>query len=178
MKTMKKLMSLVLVCILVAAMLPMPARAASTTTDSTTEELTDPTYNRVTQFAYGESYVIAVYANRRYYALSHNGTTICAVRVTVSNGKITSQVGNDLLWTYTGNRLSYENDGTTYYLYTGTTNNGPAGVNLVASATHHSSVSLTNDHVKVGNYYLRFSGGTIKAYSTASKAYLFQQTFA
>ncbi len=137
-------------------------------------------YGKVTAFSEGNRYVITLYSNRKYYALSHKNNKISAVQVTVSNNKITSDVTEDLLWDYSGRTLSYETNGTTYYLYTSTSGGWFGGwggtVTLSVSTGNSSTVTFSGSKVKVGSYYLRYSGGTIKADRSATTTYLYKQT--
>ena len=138
-------------------------------------------YGKVTAFTSGENYVITVYSNRKYYALSHEGNTLSAVQVTVSNSEITSEITEDMVWTYSDSKLSYMDGDTTYYLYAGSSSGwggwfGWGSAALSVSTTNSSTVSFSSSKLKVGSYYLRYSGGTIKADRSATTTYLFRET--
>ena len=60
---------------------------------------------------------VTLYSGSKYYALSHENNNISVVQVTVSDGAITSEITEDLVWDYSNKKLSYEDNGTTYYLY-------------------------------------------------------------
>ena len=146
--------------------------------DSYSEKIAS-TYTKVTAFSSGKNYVITLVSGSKYYALSHANNKISAVQVTVSNGQITSEISDNLLWTYSGNKLSYKSGNTTYYLYTSASNNwwgnwwGSSSVTLGVSTSSSSTVSLTSNKVKVGSYYLRYSSSTISANSSGTTANLF-----
>ena len=147
--------------------------------DSYIEEVKQLSYDRVTKFTSGDSYVITVYSSRKYYALTHAGNKISAVQVTVSNGKITSEISESMLWKYSGSKLSYEDNGTTYYLYAGNSQSwygsGNGSMSLSVSTSKSSTVSFSSNKLKVGSYYLRYSNGTIQGNRSGSSCYLFQQ---
>lgn len=168
MNKIKKALSLVLVFVLVATLMPMPARAASTT------------YSKATKFSTDESYVITVYSGRKYYAMSHSGNKISAVRVTVSNGKITSTVSADMLWKYNGGKLSYVDNGKTYYLYSGNSgaqwSDGNGGTTLTLSTSYTSAISLSSNKLRIGSYFLYYTNGILKGYKSGSTTYIFKQT--
>jgi hypothetical protein len=143
------------------------------------EKLTvEYSYNKVTAFTSGEHYVITVASGSKYYALSHKNNTISAVQVTVSSNQITSEVTEDLLWDYSGSKLSYQANGTTYYLYA-----QPASgwwswygtPTLTVSSSNSTSVSFSNNKLKLGSYYLRYSSSKFSLNRSASTLSLFQQ---
>ena len=141
--------------------------------DTYSEKLAEVTYTKVTKLTSGNSYVILVYSGGKYYALSHGNNKISAVAVTVSSGKITSEITDNLLWNYSNRKLSYESNGTTYYLYTSSYFGSGS---LSCSSSSYSTVSFSSNRVKVGSYYLRYSNGTIKGNRSANIAYLFEET--
>ncbi len=140
-----------------------------------------PEYTKVTAFASGKSHVITLVSGNKYYALSHKNNSISAVQVTVSNNQITSEITDDLLWNYSGNKLSYVSNGTTYYLYAKSSNSwwgnwwGSSSATLNLSTSSSSDVSLSNSKVKVGSYYLRYSNGSISLNSSGTTANLFRE---
>jgi len=147
--------------------------------DSYSEKLAvDLSYDKVTKFADGDSYVITLYSNRKYYALSHENNKISLVQVTVSNNEITSEITEDLLWTYENSKLFYEDGNDTYYLYA-----KPASgwfswfgtPTLSVSTSNSSTVSFSSSKLKVGSYYLRYSSGSIKLDRSSTTTYLFQE---
>jgi len=147
--------------------------------DSYSESLA-PDYVQVTAFTTGGQHVVTLYSGSKYYALSHANNQLSAVQVTVSNGKITSEITEDLLWTYSGSKLSYKSGSTTRYLYASSPSwwgslwgSSPT---LGISTSSSSSVSFSSSRVKVGSYYLRFSGSSISLSSSATTAYLFLET--
>ena len=153
--------------------------------DSYSESLAvNYTYDRVTAFTSGENYVITLYSSRKYYAVTHANNTLSVKQVTVSNGQITSEVTEDMLWTYKNNKLSYtDSNGTTYYMYAGS-NYGYGGwfgnwfgssTTLSLSTTNSSTVSFSSNRVKVGSNYLRYSSGKVSLNRSATTSYLFQQ---
>lgn len=116
-------------------------------------------YEKVSAFTAGEPFVVVVSDNGSYYALSHAGGAVSAVEVTVTDGVITSQVTEDMEWTYTADKkLSYTSGDETWYLtYTGTGNVR----DLVVSSTKSTSVSFNGTKLRLSNCYLRWSGDTI-----------------
>ncbi|MBQ7299283.1 MAG: hypothetical protein IJW77_05520 [Clostridia bacterium] len=144
--------------------------------DSYSEKIA-PTYTKVSTFSSGSDYVITLVSGNRYYALSHANNRISAVQVTVSNGQITSDIRENLIWTYSGNKLGYKSGSSTYYLYASSSNSwwggwwGSASLNL--STTSSSNVSLSGSKLRVGSYYLRYSGGSVSLNSSGTTANIF-----
>ena len=140
----------------------------------------DMSYEKVTKFAKEESYVIVVYSNRKYYALSHKDNKISLVQVTVSRNEITSEVTEDLLWTYEDSKLYYEDaehEDQVYYLYMQSSNSWwNSSRTLTVSTTDSTDVSFSNSKLKVGSYYLRYSNGSIKLDRSSTTTYLFEET--
>lgn len=102
---------------------------------------------------------------------------LTAVQVTVSGNKVTYEVTGDLLWDYSGKKLSYTENGTTRYLYASSSGTWWFSTStLTLSTTNSSNVSLSSNKIKVGSYYLRYSGGSIQLKSSATTAYLFRET--
>ena len=124
-------------------------------------------YNKVTKLANNDTYVITMYVNKQYYALSHEDNKISAVPVTVSNGKITSEVSADILWTCKSNKLCYTYNGITRYLNASSTRLSVGG----SGAT----VSFSSSKLKIGTNYLRYANGSVSLNKTASTTYLFNQ---
>ena len=146
---------------------------------SYSEKLTvDLSYDKVTKFADGDSYVITLYSGRKYYALSHENNKISLVQVTVSNNEITSEITEDLLWNYENSKLSYEDGDDTYYLYAKPGSGWFSWFStptLSVSTSNSSTVSFSSSKLKVGSYYLRYSSGSIKLDRSATTTYLFQE---
>lgn len=169
-KNTKKIFSLLLALILVISLVPVAAQAA-----------TAPTYARVTSFSNGKNYVITVTSGRTIYALTHANNNVSAVQVTLTNGRLTSEVTDDMLWNYSGSKLSYQDNGKTYYLYSGASNNpagSSTGITLTVSTTYASNAVISGSKVQLGSFYLRYLNGTIKAHKTGGTAYGLQETFA
>lgn len=137
------------------------------------------TYTRVSTISSGENYVITLYSGSKYYALSHEGNKISAVQVTVSNKQITSEITDDLVWSYNNGRISYEDNGTTYSLYASRSSGmgGMGGMGgsytLSLSTSSYSTCSFSSSKLKIGSYYLRYSNGSISLNRSASTSYLF-----
>ena len=147
--------------------------------DSYSEKLpTQVVYTKVRRLS-DNRFVITLVSGNRYYALSHEGNKLSAERVTVSNNQITSEVTEDLVWTYEDNVLNYESNGSTYYLYA-----QPAGgwwgwlsaPTLTVSTSQATSVSLSSNRLKLGSYYLRYSNGAISLNRSGTTAGLFAET--
>ena len=135
-------------------------------------------FTQVSSLSSGSSYVVTVYSGGKYYALSHANNQVSAVQVTVSNGEITSDIGEELLWNYSGSKLSYVSSGTTYYLYAYKSGSGWWGSwwgtpTLSISSSNSSSISFSSNKLKVGSYYLTYSSGNITASSSSGTAYCF-----
>ena len=119
--------------------------------------------------------MITFVSGSKYYALSHQDNKVSAVRVTVSGNEITSEITSDLIWNYSGNVLSYEDNGTVYYLYSkaGSWFSTPT---LTISTTQSTTVSLSNNKLKMGSYYLRYSGSKISLNRSGTTVGLFKET--
>lgn len=129
---------------------------------------------RSTVLTSGDKYVITLYSSNNYYALSHKGNRLAAVKVTVSNNQITSEVTDDLLWDYSNKALSYTANGRTYKLYASSASAWSTPT-LSLSTSNSTNVTLSSNKLKVGNYYLRYASNKISLNSSASTAYLFKQ---
>ena len=138
--------------------------------DSYTEPVKTATYDSVSRLTSGGRYVLTVYANGGYYAMTHDGTTIGAQAVTIENGRITSDVTESMLWDYSNGCFSFQSGTTTYYLY-------KSGNSSLRISTSGTSVSYWYNRLGFGNAYLRYSNGSF--YLTRwnySYCYLFQET--
>ena len=134
------------------------------------------TYSQVSALTSGERFVITVKSGNKYYALSHSGNEISAVRVTVSGGKITSEITEDLLWSYDNGKLSYVSGGTTYYLCVTTSSNWWwSSSTLRISSGESDNVSLSNNKLKIDSTYLRYSSSKFSVSSSGSTVYLFRE---
>ena len=148
--------------------------------DSYSEELdTAPIYEQSGAFTTDGQYVITLYSGSKYYALSHEDNKISVVQIYVENGVITSEIDENLLWTYSDSRLSYKYGTSTYYLYAGSSRGwggffGNGSISLSTSSS--STVSFSRNRIKVGNYYLRYSNGSVSASRSANTtAYIFTE---
>ena len=143
--------------------------------DSYSEEIeTGYTYTQVSSLTSGSNYVITLYSGSKYYALSHAGNTISVTEITVSGGQITSEITEDLVWNYNGSTLSYEDGGTTYYLYASRSGGFFSSYKLSLSTSSSSTVSFSSNKIKVGSRYLRYSNGSVSLSSfMSSTAYAF-----
>ena len=142
--------------------------------DSYSEKLSF-TYSQVSAFTSGERFVITVKSGSKYYALSHSGNNISAVQVTVSGGKITSQITEDLLWSYEDGKLSYVSGDETHYLYTYTSGWWGMTTNLGISTDDPGAISLSSGKLKIDSKYLRYSGSKFSVSSSGTTVYLFQE---
>lgn len=179
MKKFKKALSMMLALILVATLLPMPARAAADSSEAITVPVNNRNCKKVSQFISGNHYVVVVFYARKYYAMVHTGDRVSAVQVSISNGKVTSEVTDGMLWYYCGGKLSYEHDGETYYLYSGPSqswwNDGLGNMPLEVTTTHNSPVSLSGTVLSVGAYNLCYKDGTIKGSTSKGQCYIYQE---
>ena len=115
--------------------------------------------------------------NGTTYALTHSNNAVSAVQVQVSGGQITSEITEDMVWSYSGNKLSYVSSGTTYYLYSYNSGNwwwtSPA---LGISADQSSDATFSNQQLKLGSYYLNFSNNAFGANSSGSTLNVFLES--
>ena len=125
-------------------------------------------YTRVNYIYAGNTYVITAYSGGKYYALSHSGNQISVVEVKVANSEITTEITDDMKWSYANNKLSYEDNGKTYYLYASGNNKS-----LVVSSSRSSTVTFSSNRLKIGSYYLRYSNGKVVSYRSGNTAYMF-----
>ena len=122
-------------------------------------------------------FVITLSSNNKYYALSHKDNKLSAVQVTVSNNVITSEVTDDLVWDCSGNVLSYVDGETTRYLYVQPASGWMSWFGtptLTISTTNSTALSFSSNKLKLGSYYLRYSGGSISLNRSGTTAVLFQ----
>ena len=147
--------------------------------DSYSEKLpTQVVYTKVNRLS-DNRFVITLVSGNRYYALSHSGNKLSAVRVTVSGDQITSEVTEDLVWEYEDNVLRYESNGSTYYLYAQSAGGWFAWLSaptLTVSTSQSTTVSLSSNRLKLDNYYLRYSNGAISLNRSGTTAGLFAET--
>ena len=143
----------------------------------TYSEKTGPSYTNVTTVSGGNDYVVTVNSNGTTYALTHSNNAVSAVQVQVSGGQITSEITEDMVWSYSGNKLSYVSSGTTYYLYSYNSGNwwwtSPA---LGISADQSSDATFSNQQLKLGSYYLNFSNNAFGANSSGSTLNVFLES--
>ena len=143
----------------------------------TYSEKTGPSYTNVTTVSNDNDYVVTVTSNGVTYALTHGNNTVSAVQVQVSGGQITSEITEDMVWSYSGNKLSYVSSGTTYYLYSYNSGNwwwtSPA---LGISADQSSDATFSNQQLKLGSYYLNFSNNAFGANSSGSTLNVFLES--
>ena len=132
------------------------------------------TYTKVSSISGDNNYVITFVSGSKYYAMSHKDNKISAVQVKVSSNKITTEITEDLVWTYDNNKLSYQSGSTTYYLYAKSSNSWWGGTpTLSISSTNSTNVSFSNSKLKLSNYYLRYSSGKISLSSRSSTTNIF-----
>ena len=136
--------------------------------DTYTESKVTTSYDSVSSISSGNNYVITVYSGGSYYAVTHNGTTLSAEAVTVSGGKITSEVTDNMLWSYSSNKFSFKSNGTTFYL-----SRSGSGLRI---STYGTNASYWNNRLSFNNYYLRYSGGyfSLSRYYS-STCYMFKE---
>ena len=120
------------------------------------------TYTKVSSMSADNSYVITLTSGSKYYAVSHKDNSIQAVAVTVSNGEITSEITEDMVWTYQNNMLTYSEDDGFHYLYVsgGRLKIGTTGTLTTSSS---SKVTFSSNRIKVSSYYLRYSSNAVSA---------------
>jgi len=142
----------------------------STCKDSYTEEIAgNYTYAKTTQFTTAGEFVITLYSNKNYYALSHKDNQITAVPVTVVNNEITSEVTEDLLWKHSSKKLYYKDEnGQTHYLTA-------SGSTLGIGTSGPASISYSGSKLKVGTRYLRFSNNVVSLSTSSTTTYLYKQ---
>ena len=130
------------------------------------------TYKKVNAFTSGERYVIVIKSGTKNYALSHNGNTLSAVEIKVAGEKISTAITEDLLWNYADNKLSYESNGTTQYLYTYSSGKT---TNLGISTEKAGTISMTTDKLKIDSVYLRISGTQVTVSNTHAATHIFME---
>ena len=133
-------------------------------------------FKKVSSLSANNSYVITLYSGNKYYAVSHAGNKISAVQITVSGDEITSDITADLIWTYSSNKLSYKAGNTTYYLYAQPASGWMSwwsAPTLTISSSNSTTVSFSNSKLKMSNYYLRYSNGSISLNSSATTTNIF-----
>lgn len=149
--------------------------------DTYSVKLANPSFVKASKLTSNESYVITVYYNRKFYALTHSGTRISARTVTVSNGKVATKVTDNMLWDYNDGTLSYTESGKTYRLYSGPSvswaGSGTGSATLTGSTTYGSNIYFDGSCLEVGSYGLRFMNGTIKGSVNPGVTYVFQATY-
>ena len=132
------------------------------------------TYNKATRLISGSSYVITCYSNGKYYAVSHKNNKLTPIQVSVSNNEVTSAVSADLLWNYSGGKLSYQSNGRTYYLQS--VSSGVWGTpTLKASTSGSTTANYSSNKLKFGTYYLSCSGSSFALSSGSATTYMFKQ---
>ena len=146
---------------------------------SYSEKLTpDLSYVKVSALS-DDSYVITLTSGGKYYALSHKNNAISVVQVTVSNNQITSEVTEELVWSFSGGKLSYVSGGRTYYLYAQPASGWFAWFSaptLTISTSNSTTVSLSSNKLKMSNYYLTYSNNSVSLNWSGTTAALFAET--
>ena len=120
------------------------------------------TYTKVSSMSADNSYVITLTSGSKYYAVSHKDNSIQAVAVTVSNGEITSEITEDMVWNYQNNMLSYSEDDAFHYLYVSGSRLKIGSTDTLTTSSS-SKVTFSSNRIKVGSYYLRYSSNSISA---------------
>lgn len=148
--------------------------------DSYSEKIENLTYTKVSSISADNRYVITLKSGSKYYALSHADNKISAVQVTYANNVITSEVTEDLIWTYADSKLSYEDEDTTYYLYAQPASGGWwwnwwSTPTLTISSSNSTTVSFSNSKLRMSNYYLRYSNGSVTLSGSSSTTYFFKE---
>ena len=161
-----RILSMMLVLLMVFSMGPLQAFAAENTADLPTDSEETVTYTKVSSISNGNDYVIAMYYGGQYYALSHAKNTLSPVRITISDGEITSEITNDMLWTMKENKLRYENGGKTYSLY------GKTG-SLTVSTSRASKAIFTNSKLRLDSVHLQYVNGKLTANTVGTTVYMF-----
>ena len=136
--------------------------------DSYSEELIS--YTKVTSLASGSRYVVTLTSGGKTYALSHKNNSLSLVQVTVSDGKITSEITGELLWDYSSSKLRYTSGSKTYSLYASSSWWGSwwgSSATLSLSTSNSSNVSFSGSALKIGSYYLTYSNGSAALSSSA-----------
>ena len=138
----------------------------------------DVSYKKVSSLS-DDSYVITLTSGNNYYALSHKDNKLSVVQVTVSDDVITSEITDDLVWTYKNGVLSYEDGNTTYYLYAQPASGWWAWFSvptLTISTSNSTQVTFSSNKLKMGYYYLRYSNGSVSLNRSGTTAALFAET--
>jgi len=139
---------------------------------------TENTYDAASALTEGESYVI-VASN---YALTY-GSSAGKTSVTVSNGSISSNVTDAMIWTYENGMLSNSSSGSVRYINVSSSSSGgsnrPGGGSSSSRTITFSdsgvSVSYSSSKLKLGSYYLYHSNNSgFSARSSGSTVTLYQ----
>jgi hypothetical protein len=81
-----------------------------------------------------------------------------------------------MIWNCSGNVLSYESNGQTYYLYAQKGIRPTSVPTLTISTTNSTAVSFSGGKMKLSSYYLHYSKNTISLDKKASAATVFAET--
>ena len=120
--------------------------------------------------------MITLYSSKKYYALTHENNKISVTQVTVSSNEITSDITEDMIWTYSDKKLSYQDGDTTYYLYAQSSSGWFGKMRtptLTLSTSNSTSITFSSSKLKMSNYYLRYSGGKVSLNRSATTTYCF-----
>ena len=154
----------------------MTYTCANCNSSYTEEILSDFSYIKASKFTTADSFVITLYSQKNYYALSHKDNILTAIQVTVSNNEITSDVTEDMLWRHSSKKLYYKDDGQTYYLTTTRGSTLFGAPNLSIGTSSPATINYSSSRLKVGSYYLRFSNNMVSLNSSGTTTYLYKQT--
>ena len=144
--------------------------------DTYSEEIKGATYTKISSILDDNRYVITLHSSGKYYALSHESNTLSVEEITISGNEIISEITENLIWNYADSKLSYTDGNTVYYLYA-----QPASgwwswwlaPTLTVSDSDSTDVSFSNNKLKISNYYLRYSNGSISLNRSATTTYFF-----
>ena len=133
------------------------------------------TFKKLSYLINEKDHVITMYNNGQHYAVSHADNKLSLVKVSVSDGMITSEITPDIVWSYSGNVMSYVSNNKTYYLY-GDVNwsmwwNPTATLKI--STSNSSSFAHYNNIGQLGSHYLCYSNGNVILSRNSSTVYCF-----
>ena len=103
----------------------------------------------------GQQYILYTTRNSKTRAITHNGTSVGTVAVTINGSTVTAN-SDDALWTYdSSGRFYYTSNGTTYYL--------TCSDDAVSATTSEKNAAALNDSNKIAGksgdktYYIRLN---------------------
>ena len=127
-------------------------------------------------------------AGKKIYVLSHKNNEVSAVLVSNNGSESAVTFTEDMVWIYDENKLSYQDNEETYYLYVNNTKTdekakagpgkpgaGKTTATLGISRVDSAAVSLNKDKLKIGDYYLHFGADKISLDKKGSAVIIYME---